>query len=358
MARRVRRAASGRRESRAARILAAAAVVPAILVLALPAAAAGPDAGAMLSLLNQARAEAGRPPLRHAPDLAAVATAHSEGMARSGTLRHNATLDRQVDRGQAIAENVAYSSSVEGLHRVLMRSAEHRESILSPRYDEVGVGLASSGERLWVTQVFRRSAAGPGSAPQVAPEPTPVPPPPPEPAPVAPPPPPPATTTPTTTTVPTPPVTAAPTTTTVPAQEAVPTTLPEGDSTEAAPGDSSPTTSTPPPSLPPDGFSEMPETEPSPDSSQFGPVTPTTAAPDGTTTTTVAPTTSAVDVLAALLGLTPASHSREAGAFTGGRVAEIATAALILVVLAIAFSPLRTGGIDRREQQEERRRDP
>lgn len=355
MARRVRRAAIGWRGRRAARVLAAAAVVPAILALALPAAASS-GAGAMLSLLNEARAEAGRPPLRHAPDLAAVATKHSEGMARSGTLRHNAALDRQVDRGQAIAENVAYSSSVEGLHRVLMRSAEHRESILSTRYDEVGVGLAGSGERLWVTQVFRRSTAGPTSAPQVAPEPTPVPPSPPEPAPVAPAPPPPVTSTPTTTTVPSPPVTTTPTTTTLPAQGAVPTTVPDGEGTEAAPGESGPTTSTPPTSLPPDGFSEMPGTEPSPDSSPFGPVTPTTAAPDGTTTTTVAPATSAVDALATLLGLRPASHSREMGVLAGGSLAEITTAALILIVLAFAFSSLRTREIDRPEQEEERRR--
>ena len=349
MARRVRRAAIGWRGRRAARVLAAAAVVPAILALALPAAASS-GAGALLSLLNEARAEARRPPLRHAPDLAAVATKHSEGMARSGTLRHNAALDRQVDRGQAIAENVAYSSSVEGLHRVLMRSAEHRESMLSTRYDEVGVGLAGSGERLWVTQVFRRSGAGPSSRPQVAPESTPVPPPPPEPAPV--PPPPPVTSTPTTTTVPSPRATTTPTTTTVPAEEAVPTTVPDGEGTEAAPGGSGPTTSTPPTSLPPDGFSEMPDGEPSPDSSPFGPVPPTTAAPGGATTTTVAPATSVVDALATLLGLRPASHAREAGALAGGGLAKITTAALTLIGLALAFSSLRT----RPEQQEERRR--
>ena len=350
MPRRVQGGATGGRGTHGSRrLLAVAAVVPAVLALALPA-AASPGAGALLSLLNEARAEAGRPPLRHAPDLAAVATDHSEEMARSRTLRHNAALGRQVDRGQAIAENVAYSSSVEGLHRVLMRSSEHRESILSPTYDEVGVGLAGSDGRLWVTQVFRRSRSG--AAPQVAPEPAPAPPPP-APAPVAPPPPPPVPPK-STTTLPPPAVTTSPTTTTVAPEDVVPTTVPPAEQTDVVPGESGPTTSTLPGSLPPDGFSEMPETESAPAPSPFAPGPPTSPVPPTSTSTTVAPTPSAVDTLAALLGLTPASHSREAQASPGVTAGEITGAALILMVLALASSPLRTreAALDEPERQE------
>lgn len=329
-------AKGGHRRSGARAALALVALVLAVPAFALPAGASS-ELDALLSLLNGARAEANQMPLRHADDLAAVAAAHSGDMARSGTLRHNSALRRQVDPGLAIAENIAYSSSVAGLHGVLMQSPEHRESILSPDYDEVGIGLAGSGSRLWVTQVFRRSRAGvgPDQTARSTPEPAPVPPPPVAPAP-APPPPPPVTTT-------------SVTTTTVAVQSAPPGT---GSGPQDAPSTSSTVPSdgqqaapaAPPSSLPPDGFTAVPADDstatstPSPDTPL-----PSTTVPDGFTSpsTTVAPPPSPVSVLASLLGLTPASHSREAEEEGTVRLEEVAATALVLVVLALAFSPLR-----------------
>lgn len=332
---------TGLRRGAACALLAVLTTTSTVVALALPV-GASPAADEILSLLNRARADAGRIPLKSAPDLAAVAASHSEDMARSRTLGHNPSLRRQVDPGRAIAENVAYSSSVAGLHRVLMQSSEHRESILSPTYDEVGVGVADSGGRLWVTQVFRKSraaAAVPAPEPTPAPDPAPAPeaapaqpaPAPPAPAPPVPVPPPAATTSTTTST------------TTVPVDETPPSedgTAPGADDgTAPAPEGSPGAGQGPPPPPVPDGFTEVPEGE-SGTPSPFGvpPSTPSPTVPS-TTTTTVPGPASAVSALATLLGLTPAAHSRDVRPAAG--LQEIAAAALVLVVLALAFSPLR-----------------
>ena len=48
--------------------------------------------------------------------------------------------------------------SVRELHRAFLRSPAHRANILDPRKRVVGVGLVSSGGRLWVTELFTKPA--------------------------------------------------------------------------------------------------------------------------------------------------------------------------------------------------------
>ena len=40
------------------------------------------------------------------------------------------------------------------LHRELMASPEHRRNILGPGYTTAGVGVATRGGQVWVTEVF------------------------------------------------------------------------------------------------------------------------------------------------------------------------------------------------------------
>ena len=126
------------------------------------AAAAEQDAEADFSArINLERRAHGLPPLRTSDDLVAVARAHDARMAQSRRLEHNTHLALEVDEWGRLAENVGVGGSVEKIHEALMASEEHRRNILNPNLVEVGVGVAQSGDLLWVTQVFRTPAGQP-----------------------------------------------------------------------------------------------------------------------------------------------------------------------------------------------------
>ena len=141
-------------------LLAAMAIVMALVV---PAAwrSAGSDvdasgeAGSLLTMLNQSRANAGLAPLNYASDLSAVAAERASIMAKSGSLAHTPDLGGRVCCWTWISENVAYAGSVQGLHDVLMGSAPHRANILNADADDVGVAVVRGNGSLWAAQVFR-----------------------------------------------------------------------------------------------------------------------------------------------------------------------------------------------------------
>jgi uncharacterized protein YkwD len=106
-------------------------------------------------MVNQARAARGLGPLRWHGELAAKAQDWARYMASQGRLIHS-TLTAGISPGwNALAENVGYGTSVASVHDGFMASKMHRDSILSSRYREIGVGVVSSGGRIWVVEVFR-----------------------------------------------------------------------------------------------------------------------------------------------------------------------------------------------------------
>lgn len=113
------------------------------------------EAGSLLSLLNQARANNGLAPLSSASDLTAIAADRARTMAQSGSLAHTPDLGGRACCWTWIAENVAYAGSVGSLHDVLMNSAPHRANILNAEADDVGVAVVKSGGTFWAAQVFR-----------------------------------------------------------------------------------------------------------------------------------------------------------------------------------------------------------
>lgn len=120
-------------------------------------------------LVNDARTAAGRQALRIAPDLAELAQQHSVRMAKSSRLHHNPDLGDDVQGWRVVAENVAYGSSIAGIHAALMRSTGHRANLLDTRVTEVGIGVERRDGRYWVTQVFRApSGTARGSLPSCA----------------------------------------------------------------------------------------------------------------------------------------------------------------------------------------------
>jgi len=122
----------------------------------------------LLEALNRERQRNGRPPLRPLPALADVARSHSRKMAAASRLFHVSESerplgDRLVAAGLFFAksgENVASSDSFLPalIHQALLESPPHRENMLDPDYDAVGVGVVSVDNRTYyVSQVFLRS---------------------------------------------------------------------------------------------------------------------------------------------------------------------------------------------------------
>jgi hypothetical protein len=89
-------------------------------------------------------------------------------MASRGRISHSSTdgrsyMERLVEEGFyfiAIGENVALSPGYmpERIHQALMKSQGHRENILDPKFDQVGIGaVLKKNKGYFVTQDFRRA---------------------------------------------------------------------------------------------------------------------------------------------------------------------------------------------------------
>lgn len=125
----------------------------------------------LFELVNQERQKRGLRAVRFSPDLSRLARRHSQDMASREDLTHSSSdgksyLERVIEAGfhfVAIGENVAYSNSYqpEPIHKELMISPGHRENILTPGFDEVGIAAVyKEGSGYYVTQDFRRAPLG------------------------------------------------------------------------------------------------------------------------------------------------------------------------------------------------------
>lgn len=137
----------------------------------------------MLDLINEARADAGRDPLRLALDLNEAAEDHSAWMLQRDVFSHtgaggSTAGDRMEDAGFDFSgawswgENIAWQSArgapgiaddVENLFQSLMNSPGHRANILSANFDYVGIGVEVGNFNGWdavmVTQSFASTGA-------------------------------------------------------------------------------------------------------------------------------------------------------------------------------------------------------
>lgn len=121
----------------------------------------------LLRVLNRERAARNLPALEPFSPLATLAKRHSSEMARLDVLTHASAsgrsyTDRLVDAGiffAANGENVARSGSSvpEAIHESFMASPGHRENVLNPDFDQVGIGIVR-GDRgaYFVTEDFAR----------------------------------------------------------------------------------------------------------------------------------------------------------------------------------------------------------
>ena len=111
---------------------------------------------------NQARIAQGAKPLVWDPALAEAAQAHCARMAAEGPLSHqyNGEADLSERAGQAgahfslVEENIAEGPQPASIHQAWMNSQGHRENLLNPGVDRVGIAVIARGNMLYAVADF------------------------------------------------------------------------------------------------------------------------------------------------------------------------------------------------------------
>ena len=123
------------------------------------------DAGRIFALANQARAQAGVGRLEWDPALAAAALQHCQRMAAEGPIAHRygGEPDLSARAAQAgahfsvIEENVAVGPSADTIHQEWMQSPGHRQNLLSPEVDRVGIAVVAARGELYAVADYSRA---------------------------------------------------------------------------------------------------------------------------------------------------------------------------------------------------------
>jgi uncharacterized protein YkwD len=131
---------------------------------AAPRAKVAPAAADLLNRMNDERAARGLAPLAWNATLASYATSWSHQMGDGNDLHHS-NIGSLLGPFDYVGENIATGSrgiTAGALHVAWMHSPEHRDNILSPGFQAVGIGVyCSSNGSMWATTEFgRASSAG------------------------------------------------------------------------------------------------------------------------------------------------------------------------------------------------------
>ncbi|HMG85980.1 MAG TPA: CAP domain-containing protein [Terracidiphilus sp.] len=118
-----------------------------------------PGSVQLMALANEARAAAGAAPLRWDNALAEAARKHCLRMAAEGPIAHRypGELDLSERAGLAgvhfdlVEENVAIGPTPSVIHEEWMHSTGHRENMLNPDVDRVGIAVIASRGVLYAT---------------------------------------------------------------------------------------------------------------------------------------------------------------------------------------------------------------
>jgi hypothetical protein len=124
-----------------------------------------PEAWQIVVLANRARAEHGAGPLQWDPALAEAARKHCLRMAAEGPIAHQ--YDGEPDVGERageagahfslVEENVAFAATPAAIHAGWMNSPHHRENLLNPAVDRVGVAVVARVGVLYAVADYARS---------------------------------------------------------------------------------------------------------------------------------------------------------------------------------------------------------
>lgn len=118
-----------------------------------------------MALANQARAAAGVGKLQWDPALAQAALAHCRRMVVEGAIEHRYPGEQDVGERASYAgahfsvieENIAIGPSAAGVHDEWMHSQGHRENLLSPQVDRIGVAVISARGVLYAVADYSRA---------------------------------------------------------------------------------------------------------------------------------------------------------------------------------------------------------
>ena len=116
----------------------------------------------ILELTNQDRTAQGLQPLRWDKSLAAAAAVHIDKMKDETTLSHQYPGEpdvkaRAAQSGahfQAIAENIAMGPSPEAIEKQWMNSVPHRQNILDPQMNAIGIAVVQKNGYLYAVEDF------------------------------------------------------------------------------------------------------------------------------------------------------------------------------------------------------------
>ena len=117
----------------------------------------------LLAAINQERVVRNLAPLRLDPALVAAATEHAQTMVKHHGISHQFAGEPDLSaRGfkagahfDRVTENVAEGPTVTILHDAWMHSAGHRENILDPKVDAVGIAVVVSSGQLYAVEDFQ-----------------------------------------------------------------------------------------------------------------------------------------------------------------------------------------------------------
>ncbi|MDP9337433.1 MAG: CAP domain-containing protein [Acidobacteriota bacterium] len=126
-----------------------------------------PAEHALFDALNRERTAQGLPALHWDEALASAAREHAARMAQRNVLSHQlpgepAVQDRATRAGarfSLIAENIAVAPTPGTIHSAWMQSPHHRENILDPQLNGVGIAVIKGGDGLFAVQDFSQSVA-------------------------------------------------------------------------------------------------------------------------------------------------------------------------------------------------------
>lgn len=133
----------------------------------------------MLDLINKERASAGAAGLKMNSELVKVARLKAQDMVDKQYFNHNSPtygspFDMMKKFGISYSyagENLAMAPTVTTAHKALMNSSGHRANILNTKYDQVGVGIVSSGGNKYFVQLFTGGQKSSGQTGDVKPQP-------------------------------------------------------------------------------------------------------------------------------------------------------------------------------------------
>lgn len=146
----------------------------------------GNDAACFIAKANESRVARGYAALAVDPTLTSIAAAHAQEMAQAmqAVPIDNAALAAKAPAGaRLLGQNVGAGETCEGLNATFLSYPPEQNRILDPNYDSIGVGVATGGNRIYVSEILMQAGtarpaptattvASPTPKPSVSPSPS------------------------------------------------------------------------------------------------------------------------------------------------------------------------------------------